>query len=142
MGPRVFSPREATGLIPELENIFRALDQVRDRLRRTKGKMDVLEMIWGDEINSDTNPDRREHQHYLDEIERAKQEFEVVSRRFAELEVHVKSIETGLVDFYGVAEGRLVFLCWKRGEEAVEWYHPVDEGFTSRRPIRAEDLAR
>jgi hypothetical protein len=43
------------------------------------------------------------------------------------------------VDFYTMAGGRIVCLCWRRGEPRIEHWHPVDEGFSGRRPL--EDLA-
>lgn len=142
MGPRIFTPREVTALLPELSRAFDSMDQIRARLRQLKGKMDVLEMIWGDELQSESNPDHREHQHYLGEVEKAKKDYDAAVRRFAELEAVVKSVEQGLVDFYGVIDGRLVFLCWKRGEKSVEFYHHLEEGFAGRQPIPAEELAR
>ena len=78
----------------------------------------------------------------MSEIEQAKQDYESASKRLADLEVMLKSIEVGLLDFYGVVEGRLVFLCWKRGEKSVEYFHHLDEGFQGRLPIPAEELAK
>ena len=142
MGPRVYTPREATGLISQLDRIFGDLDTVRERLRSIKAKTDLLEMIWGEEVRTETNPDHREYAHYLEEVDQAKKDFEAAGRKVQELEGVVKSIEQGLVDFYGVIEGRLVFLCWKRGETAIEYYHHLEDGFPGRQPIPAEELAR
>jgi hypothetical protein len=142
MGPRVFTPREANILIPKVQGLFERVDEVRERLRRLKGKMDVLEMIWGEDLQSPTTPDHREYLHYQEELETAKKDFEGFTRSFGELEVVIKSLEQGLVDFYGVIDGRLVFLCWKRGEKAVEFYHHLEEGYSGRQAIPAEELAR
>jgi hypothetical protein len=142
MGPRVYTPREASGLISQLDRIFGDLDTVRERLRSIKAKTDLLEMIWGDEVRTETNPDHREYAHYLEEVDQAKKDFEAAGRKVQELEGVVKSIEQGLVDFYGVIEGRLVFLCWKRGETAIEYYHHLEDGFQGRQPIPAIELAR
>jgi len=141
MLPRIYTPREANPVLPQVSAIFEELDQVRDKLKALKGKLDVLEMIWGEEVQSPTNPDHREFTHYLEAIESIKKDREQVLSRFGELEVVVKSLDQGLVDFYGVIGGRLVFLCWKRGESSVEYYHS-EEGFSGRRPIPEEELAR
>ena len=138
MGPRIFTVREANELIPRLEEAMRDYDAIRERLRRVKSKMDVLEMIWGEELQSPANPDHREHQHYLKEVDAAKQDFDAVTRRLSDMEVVPKSLDQGLVDFYGVIDRRLVFLCWKRGEKAVDYYHGLEDGFAGRRPIGAE----
>jgi hypothetical protein len=141
MGPRIYTAREATALVPKLTRTFDDIDQIRERLKTIKGKMDVLEMIWGEELSAETNPDHREHIHYLEEIDQAKKEFDSATRRFSEFEAVVKSVEQGLVDFYGVIDGRLVFLCWKRGEKSIEFYHHLEDGFPGRQPIPAEELA-
>jgi hypothetical protein len=138
----VYTPREANALVPQVDRIMRELDAIRERLRLIKSKVDVLEMIWGDEIQSETNPDRREYVHYMEEIEKTKKEFEGATRKLGDLEAVLKSVEQGLIDFYGVIDGRLVFLCWKRGEKAIEYYHHLEDGFAGRQPIPSEELAR
>jgi hypothetical protein len=47
----------------------------------------------------------------------------------------VKDPRLGLVDFYGRVEGKAVWLCWKYGESEINYYHALDEGFSSRKPI-------
>jgi hypothetical protein len=47
----------------------------------------------------------------------------------------VKDPQVGLVDFYGRVDGKLVWLCWKYGEDEVAFYHALDEGFSGRKPI-------
>ena len=142
MGPRIYTPREAGALVPKLSRVFDDIDQIRGRLKSIKGKVDVLEMIWGEEVKTETNPDFREYTHYMEEIEQAKKDFDSSTRKFAEFEAVVKSIDQGLIDFYGVIENRLVFLCWQRGEKAIEYYHHLEDGFPGRQPIPAEELAR
>jgi len=43
--------------------------------------------------------------------------------------------ETGLVDFPAEREGERVYLCWRLGEDRVSHWHPLDTGFTGRRPL-------
>ncbi len=52
-----------------------------------------------------------------------------------ELGAIVKDLEQGLVDFPWLREGEEVLLCWRVGEEEVGFWHPVDEGFSGRRPL-------
>ena len=142
MGPRIFTAREVNALIPKLIGMFEGLDALKARLKQLKSKMDVLEMIWGDEVQVETNPDHREHLHYLEEMETAKKGYEAAVQKFGEMDAVVKSLDQGLVDFYGVIDSRLVFLCWKRGERSVEYFHHLEEGFGGRQPIPAEELAK
>jgi len=142
VGPKIYTVREANRLIGSIEEVFEDLDKVRTRLKFLKNKLEVLEMLWGEEIQSEENPDHKEFLHYMAEVEKAKQDFESTNKRLADMEVMLKSVDAGLVDFYGVVEGRLVFLCWKRGERSVDQYHHIDEGFAGRMPIPAEELTR
>jgi hypothetical protein len=44
----------------------------------------------------------------------------------------VKDIGMGLIDFRSEKEGRVIYLCWKLGEERVEWWHELNTGYASR----------
>lgn len=47
----------------------------------------------------------------------------------------LRDIADGLVDFPALVGGRQVWLCWRRGEPTVDWWHELDTGFGGRRPI-------
>jgi hypothetical protein len=49
--------------------------------------------------------------------------------------VQVKDINTGLLDFPALRNGREVCLCWKYGEDSIGYWHEVDAGFAGRQPI-------
>lgn len=49
--------------------------------------------------------------------------------------VVLKDARGGLVDFYSERDGEVVELCWKLGEERVEHWHRIGEGFAGRRRI-------
>ena len=53
----------------------------------------------------------------------------------------LKGFEDGLVDFYGLQDGRLVFLCWRLGEDGVTHWHELDAGVAGRQPITREFVA-
>lgn len=41
----------------------------------------------------------------------------------------------GLVDFPAIIDGKEVFLCWRADEEQVQYYHRIDENYSSRKPL-------
>ncbi len=41
----------------------------------------------------------------------------------------------GLVDFPSLIDGKEVYLCWRTDEEEIRFYHGMDEGYSSRKPI-------
>jgi hypothetical protein len=47
----------------------------------------------------------------------------------------LRDIERGLVDFPALVSGRQVWLCWRRGETAIDWWHDLETGFEGRRPL-------
>jgi hypothetical protein len=47
----------------------------------------------------------------------------------------VKDPDTGLVDFPARIEGVEAFLCWQLGEEQVDYWHGIEEGFAGRKPL-------
>jgi hypothetical protein len=47
----------------------------------------------------------------------------------------VKDPDRGLVDFPARRGDEDVLLCWQLGENVVEHWHGVDEGFAGRRPL-------
>lgn len=49
--------------------------------------------------------------------------------------IEIKDLETGLVDFYAMRDGKLVYLCWKEGEKGIHWWHPVNTGFNDRKKL-------
>jgi hypothetical protein len=53
----------------------------------------------------------------------------------AERGILLKDPETGLVDFPADREGRVVYLCWRLGEDGVTWYHEISSGFSGRKPL-------
>jgi hypothetical protein len=55
--------------------------------------------------------------------------------RIHELGALVKDLDDGLVDFPARRGGEDVLLCWRLGEEEIEFWHGLDEGFSGRKPL-------
>jgi hypothetical protein len=47
----------------------------------------------------------------------------------------LKDINLGLLDFSAWREDHEVYLCWKYGEQDIEYWHEIGDGFAGRRPI-------
>lgn len=56
-------------------------------------------------------------------------------RQVAAHGVIIKDYELGLCDFPFYLDGQLVYLCWKLGEERIQWWHEIDAGFAGRQPL-------
>lgn len=61
-----------------------------------------------------------------------------LSRAFGELEavdVVLRDVDRGLIDFPAIREGREVYLCWLLDEAEVRFWHDPDAGFAGRQPV-------
>jgi hypothetical protein len=69
----------------------------------------------------------------------------VVSEAFLELQralgelqamdVVLRDLERGLVDFPAMRDGREVYLCWESGEDEIGFWHDLESGYGGRRPL-------
>jgi len=55
--------------------------------------------------------------------------------RIDSLSISLRDIETGLIDFPALVNGRQVCLCWRLGEDAIGWWHELSAGIAGRRLI-------
>jgi hypothetical protein len=106
---RLFTPREANSALDEVRPVAERLVAVRARMRElaeTQGELEEL----------------------------AEQAAEAV-RELDAIGVVVKDLDLGLLDFPGLRGGEEIELCWRVGEAAVEYWHPLEAGFRGRKPI-------
>jgi len=69
----------------------------------------------------------------------------VVSEAFLELqralgelqamEIVLRDLERGLVDFPTLRDGEEVYLCWEEGEDEIGYWHDQDSGYGGRQPL-------
>ena len=51
------------------------------------------------------------------------------------VEIVLRDLDRGLVDFPAIRDGDEVYLCWVEGEERIAWWHELDAGYAGRRPL-------
>jgi hypothetical protein len=51
------------------------------------------------------------------------------------LEIVLRDLERGLIDFPSIRDGREVYLCWEEGEDRIEFWHDVEAGYAGRQPL-------
>lgn len=125
----LFSVAEVNELIPRLELIMEQLQfkavELREALQDLAGEtgqpvseLEVAHLIqrW---------PERRQ---LIEELQ------ELVAQ-IDECGGHFKGLDLGLVDFPAEIDGELALLCWQYGEKEVQHWHPLDGGFSGRKPL-------
>jgi hypothetical protein len=56
-------------------------------------------------------------------------------RELQALEIVVRDLEQGLIDFPALKDGEEVYLCWLRDEPTITHYHHPESGYAGRRPL-------
>jgi hypothetical protein len=69
------------------------------------------------------------------EVAEALLEFHAALSELEQLEVVVRDLERGLVDFPAIRDGEEVYLCWVEGESEIGFWHRPDAGFAGRQPL-------
>lgn len=63
------------------------------------------------------------------------QQLDTLVREISATGAILKDINTGMVDFLALREGREIYLCWKYGEDQITYWHELDTGYAGRRSI-------
>lgn len=124
---KYFTPEEADALIPELEKIFEAVAGLAAQAEMKAASLRKRQMS-GDDGQVAATIERSQLQFLAQGINEWMQ-------KIIELGALPKGVEPALVDFPSRIDGREAYLCWKLGEKSVTFYHPVDEGFSTRKPL-------
>ena len=54
---------------------------------------------------------------------------------FDQLDIVLRDLDRGLIDFPAIRDGREVYLCWIDGEPAIGFWHELDAGYAGRREL-------
>lgn len=135
MNVRLYTLEEANALVPQLEEMVAEAQRLAEEVREAQEHVDDLRIVWGDELEKASCPDHGEYEARAADLRARRLQLEMHLHRFKGLGVEFKGIDLGLVDFYSLNGDRLVFLCWRSGEEEIQAWHTLAGGFAGRRPI-------
>ena len=62
-------------------------------------------------------------------------EMRSLATELEEIGCELKDVHTGLLDFRSLREDRVVYLCWRLGEDEIRFWHELDTGFAGRQPL-------
>lgn len=133
--PHIWTVDEANARLPELEELLPQLRGWVTRLGEVHQEQERLRGFWGRDVDASDHVDHELKSRLDTEWQNLTQRLEEAVASLRREGIEVKSLDEGLVDFYGLVGGEVVFLCWRRGEGEVAYFHPVTGGFRDRRPI-------
>ena len=130
---RVFSLREANALVPRLQEQFEHIRELRSELLAVEGQLASVGHASGEPHEVDPRAPAA-----VQRLQRVAKDLfgQIVGilGEVAELGIEVKAAD-GLADFRSRLHGRTVYLCWRFGEQAIDYYHELQGGFAGRRPL-------
>jgi hypothetical protein len=139
-GPRIFSIEEANSLVPELSRRVGRQMELSEKIQKLVSELHghlPIEQEGAAEV-----VDITVHPNDDGEVRTLKREVAKLLRRYRQgwrdveaLGAVIKDTRSGLVDFYGRVDNRVVWLCWRFGESAIDFYHELDQGFDGRKPL-------
>lgn len=134
---RVFSISEVNALIPALSSLVQ--DQLREQSAIEHGLAELMRLTGEPPRSLDIRShDSSEVQRLKSDLKSRISRYETGWQRVQKWGGVVKDPQTGLVDFYGRVDGKLVWLCWRYGEDTLGYYHDLNAGFSGRRPLSAD----
>jgi len=121
---RHFTLAEARALLPELKRWFQELHDLRDAIRvgaaRHQGAREAADGNGGGGERAVP---------YI----AANTRFQQIIREIGDRGIQLKDINSGLVDFPHLRDGKEVFLCWKIGEDTISFWHEIETGYSGRK---------
>lgn len=128
--PRLFTVPEANSLLPE---VMPLLLELRSHKVTLDSAVNALKAL---------TPAMRQNGHAAQaraleaRIQEMTAELAAGIDQVSALEIEIKSLDHGLIDFPSLRDGRVVFLCWRLGEgPAIRYWHDIDAGFAGRQPL-------
>jgi hypothetical protein len=124
---RHFTLDQANALIPYVGGLVRGIRAARERLAGNPADGDLGLLA---EATGGAWPGR----------ERAADTLAIALgfEQLEDLDVLVRDLDRGVVDFPALMDGREVYLCWHLGETEVGHWHEIESGFAGRRPLGRE----
>jgi hypothetical protein len=136
---RFYSIDEANSALPDVERILAALRDQRAELIELRD----LAVAATPDDDAEANEAAAEELRLLRlRMQGLIDQMQAGVARLVDLEITLRDISTGLIDFPALASGRPIWLCWRLGEDKVEHWHRVDEGFGGRQPLEELPMGR
>jgi hypothetical protein len=136
MADKYFNREEAEAMLPLIEHCLNEARESKEKvedLDRELSRAKTEIMVLGGSF-----PPYRELATNRSEREEKMTQLQEAIERIQETGCVVKDLDEGLIDFPAMRGGEEVYLCWKLGEERIEFWHGIEEGFAGRKPLESE----
>lgn len=139
MNPKFFTVEEAGALIGFLETTLDRIKRSKQRYLWLQEEISILRLIAECGANSRddklVNSDVVELEDKVRQFKSVEREIEKAKTAINESGCIIRDEDRGLIDFFSIQNNTVVYLCWKKGEESVSYWHSIHDDFDSRQPL-------
>lgn len=128
---QIFTVEEANELIPILSELVAELYGKRDEVAQVELEIDAYELVAG-RSRSKNDP---EFERFMARHRLLADQFYTIVDEIHSYGCYLKDVDLGLIDFHGMLDDRMVFWCWRFGEEKIAFWHEIQEGYAGRKPL-------
>ncbi len=133
---RFYTLSEANLKVPGLEKRFGEIAGHVERARTLEDQVNDIEIAWGAKVLEESCPERADYLRFRAQFEESQEAIRAGVAAITAEGIEIKDPDTGLVDFYAMRGSEVVYLCWRKGETEVGFWHTLQGGFAGRKPIR------
>lgn len=126
-GAKVVTIEEARSSLPEASNVLMVLQAMSDEAHDLTDELELLLDRY-----PMTHPHVMEVAEHLGELVA---QWQGHVQRLESIGARIVSMDPGRLEWYGVVDHRMALFSWAVGEEDIEWYYRMEEGFPSRKPL-------
>ncbi len=120
---RYFTLDDALTILPEIQDRLERISRMRADIRELAAELETA--VRGNGQSQETQP----------QFVKLVRELERLAGEVQERGVILRDLDTGLIDFPSIRDGDEMFLCYRLGEETIEFWHGLEEGFPGRKPL-------
>ena len=123
--PPYFTLKEANAALKVIRPLMEEVQMIRQKILANQPE------AWPAIEKSAGNGGNRALSNMVQDFEK----LDALIHQIQDTGAQIKDINTGLLDFSALRDGREVYLCWQYGEEDIAFWHEVEAGFAGRQPI-------
>lgn len=122
---KYYTPKEANQLLEIVRPMVGEIMQISKRIHNSQPD------LWALAKKSAGNGGNATLSKLLPDFDR----LHLLLHQIQDMGIEVKDLSIGLIDFVCLKDDREIYLCWKYGEEKIEFWHEIEAGFQGRQQI-------
>ena len=120
--PKYYTPKEANEALAIVRPMLVEMMMIGEKIR------DHQPELWDLVQKSAGNGGNPKLSKLLADFDR----LDLLFHQIQDMGIEVKDLMIGLIDFVALRDGREVYLCWKVGEDSIQFWHEIEAGFIGR----------